>query len=134
MNTNSTAQHEKRLMLILSITAGLGFIAWTLYLAELSVSAIAFLILSCGWVALPYGLLAMIAYSSCNLRLSRIFWFVCFLLVTVFGYWMFDTIDEDAQGPLMIIFGPFYQVVAIVPFAGMIFLSDFILRQRKQSG
>jgi hypothetical protein len=102
---------------LLSVVVGIVFAVWTV---SISSGITPFVLTIAGWVICPYLIIALTGF-----RISS-FWAIVLLGVAVaalaaFGAWAFDQVDEDAQGGLVLLFAPAYQIAGAI-VAGFLIL------------
>lgn len=90
-----------------SLVAGLVFVGWMLlFTSQVSIFALAV----GGLIASPYLLIWL---ACCGLRcwFARILVAITLVSCCLFGAMAFDAVDEDAQGGLILLVAPIYQLV-----------------------
>ena len=77
------------------------------------------------WTAAPYFLLAVIAWFVSTGRVSRAILVVAVLSMLAFGYWAYGSVNHDAQGGLLFLLVPLYQLAAAVVVSVVIVIIRF---------
>ena len=123
LNRTGNTSHRTRLSAfggfigIASLGLALSFAIWT---ASISSGFSFFMVAILGWVAAPFTLL-WLASIRVKTVAGRAMLAAILVATAAFGVWAFDTVDEDAQGALVLLFGPAYQLagvlVALIVFA-----------------
>ena len=111
------------------------FLAWMISGATLGGSVLEwlsyFIAMLCFsfWIALPYLLPAILAWFLLKHWFSQ----ALLLILVIASIWLeilaFDTMDEDAQGALVLVFWPYYQLKWISPIGLFLLLLDWCIRK-----
>lgn len=106
---------------------GLAFAVWTGWSASIEdVYTLVFVAFALVWVASPYLVLAGYAFWLVTNWVSRVVVALSLCGCAGFGVWMFDMIDEDAQGGLIVVFGPLYQFGGLVIPLGIVLVIEVV--------
>jgi hypothetical protein len=106
----------------IALIIGLSFAFWTIAISS-GLSRFVFF-LAC-WIMVPYLLLFLAGWrissiAACVILASAM------LAMAVFGIWAFDKVDEDAQGGILLLFVPGYQLIGSLFFGGLALIVDGI--------
>lgn len=110
------------------IIAGL-FSCWLLTIATVdSLAMLAGLFCGVAWVSFPYLILAHASERLSTTWASRMLIGLGIVGCAAYGMWAFGFVDEDAQGGLMVLFAPFYQLVG----AGCVYILVIVIEMVKR--
>jgi hypothetical protein len=106
--TRREPRRRRRLIGLSAVAIGAAFSAATIIMAS---GITMFVLVIAGWVFCPYLILWRTGerISSVAAEVSLL---VALLAIVAFGIWAFAMVDEDAQGGLLLLFAPGYQLAA----------------------
>ncbi|MCA9123333.1 MAG: hypothetical protein H6822_08285 [Planctomycetaceae bacterium] len=111
---------------LLSLVIGAAFSIWSFSIAS---GITPFVVAVACWIAAPYVVIAITGLRI-SIMPATVMLGVALAVAAIFGVWAFDAVDEDAQGALVLLFAPAYQLVGVVIAAGIILTVDFMGRRR----
>ncbi|TWT83026.1 hypothetical protein CA13_44890 [Planctomycetes bacterium CA13] len=112
---------------IACLGSALGFVIWT---ASISSGLSFFMVAILGWVAFPFVLL-WLASMRIKAFAGKAAIVVILVATAAFGVWAFDAVDEDAQGALVLLFAPAYQLVGVFSMLIVYFVVGWIARRAR---
>jgi hypothetical protein len=98
---------------VVAVVTGFFFVSWILDLGEFDLFSVTVSV----WNALPYIGITIISLFGTSNWVSRAVLILGYILVTGFGLLAFDSINKDAQGPLILLFAPFYMSAVVLLLA-----------------
>ncbi|MFK8111179.1 MAG: hypothetical protein AB8B91_03215 [Rubripirellula sp.] len=110
---------------IATILSGFAFNAWVL---QMSGAFSWFVIAIVGWIATPYALL-WLATRQLMAAWARLLLSATLIGTVVFGVYAFSIVNQDAQGGIVLIVAPFYQIAGIVVVVFVLMIADRMFRR-----
>ena len=119
----TTSGHGTKIGAIAAVV-GIAFAVWTVAICDgISLFGLAI----AGWVALPYLIISLAANRVSTLAAKVLL--ACTLpVLTLYGIRAFSFIDEDAQGGLILLFAPGYQLAGAILAAAIVMVIDRVIR------
>lgn len=110
-----------------AIVAGMAFSVWAL-LESSGISSVVITI-TC-WVSSPY-LLIFLASHWISTTPAKVILALTTAVTVIFGMWAYGYVDEDAQGGLVLLFAPFYQLVGVSLLSILALIVNRFTRRRR---
>ena len=121
MHSLASSKPADRLISVAAAVIGCLFVIWVFSIATFDgPAALGFVLAVCAWVASPYILFALSSLFLCSWWVSRLVLVLGVIGSAAFGLWSFSFVDEDAQGALVLLFAPVYQLVGAVLFVAVV--------------
>lgn len=111
---------------LIALIIGIGFGIWVFVVAR---SINSFVLIISGWVVIPY-LVFWLASNRVSTTAAKIVLAFILASLAAVGLWVLDSMDEDAQGALVLFFGPAYQIVALVPAMFVVWVVEKLTADR----
>jgi hypothetical protein len=113
-----------------AILIALAFAAWVAgTVTVIDLFGVIFLIFVLLWVSMPYLALGGAVLALSSNWISRAVLAMAVVASALFGIWAFGFIDKDAQGGLVLLFAPVYQMGGVLLVVGFVVALELIKRR-----